>query len=316
MLVLVDIPWSSACCITYFESTEPSAKTLGDRGKAIDMTKRIAILIFFTVTFAGLGIGSSYAGDENQDLGHRKDQILIRTVYIDFDASTIRILGENLVDAQSPDVRLGGYPEPLTILHHSPHSIEAKLPAGIRDGDYLLTVSTGRGTRRNDAYDLTIGAEGPEGPEGIQGERGDKGENGDKGDNGDDGNPGSAGPEGPKGVKGDTGSQGPAGSPGPGGVPFQARQGVYSPRNDCIWCFSSLCLKQSLTYRIADLTTDSRVELNWDAADEHAWVKELSSSFVPPSSPGFLPGLQVDYWICTGAWRAKRQVNVYVSVKP
>lgn len=60
-------------------------------------------------------------------------------------------------------------------------------------GTYLLSVSTGSGTQRNDSMDLTIGATGPPGGQGPTGPQGPQGESG------------------PQGVPGPQGLQGPPG---------------------------------------------------------------------------------------------------------
>ena len=77
--------------------------------------------------------------------------------------------------------------------------IVTDLPAMFRGpGDYLLTVSTGKGQSQNDEYNLTIGSVGPEGPQGPQGVQG---------------HPGPPGPPGPQGSQGVQGLEGPQGPP-------------------------------------------------------------------------------------------------------
>jgi len=126
-----------------------------------------------------------------------------------------------------------------------------ELPPEIKDGDYLLTVSTGKGSKGYDEHDLTVGAVGPQGPrgeigpagpqgpvgpQGTQGPIGDTGEPGPVGPKGPMGSQGEQGPIGAKGDKGDTGATGPQGPPGekgekgpagPQGPPGVGSLGVY-----------------------------------------------------------------------------------------
>jgi hypothetical protein len=262
-------------------------------------------------------VSSTGFADEDESVRRRDSRLLITAVYVDADAGTMRIEGRNFGVGQPPDVRIGGYADALSISSHTPYSIEAELPSDILDGDYLLKVSTGYGAGRSATYDLTIGAAGPEGPQGARGAPGDRGEQGEKGDKGDDGSPGPAGPQGPRGMKGETGPPGPAG-PGGGWTRFRVAQGVRSPRNDCAYCFETTCEWiggwEKLEFRMADLTEDATVELSWQAPDAYAWVRLLSHSFIPPSSPGFPPSLRVEYDVCTAAYRGSRMVYIFVTV--
>ena len=86
------------------------------------------------------------------------------------DGTSIMIIGTDLDFGSGPlSVTLGEFGA-LTITGTPTDTlIEAMLPIGILDGDYLLTVSNGNGQSQNDEYDLTIGAVGPQGEQGIQG---------------------------------------------------------------------------------------------------------------------------------------------------
>lgn len=143
-----------------------------------------------------------------------KYQTLIKTVYLDFEANTLTIIGDNLrYKDRIPEVTLGE--KTLSLISYAPNVIEADLPVSFlaAPGDYLLTVTVIKNkNKRYDAYSLTIDAAGSTGPQGIQGEpglqgiqgpKGDKGEAGPKGDTGPQGNQGATGPQ------GDTGPQGP-----------------------------------------------------------------------------------------------------------
>ena len=97
-------------------------------------------------------------------------------------------------------------------------------------GDYRLKVSTGWIRRRNDEFDVTIGAVGPQGeqgPPGPQGEQGPAGPQGLAGPQGPQGDTGPVGPAGPQGPQGDTGPVGPAGPQGPVGP--QGPEGPLGP---------------------------------------------------------------------------------------
>jgi hypothetical protein len=140
----------------------------------------------------------------------------IESVFVDFDAETITINGQNFIDRDPPVVTLGGFGE-LMVLGFTGVEIVAQLPLDIPDGDYLLSVSTGNGPRRNDEYDLTIGAVGLEGPQGEPGPQGPQGEPGPQGPQGEPGPQGPQGEPGPQGPQGELGPQGPQGETGPEG---------------------------------------------------------------------------------------------------
>jgi hypothetical protein len=118
----------------------------------------------------------------------------------DVAAGRILIQGHHLVQGVEANVvvTLAGHRLPI-IGTPTATEIVAELPPDTPPGTYLLTVSRGRGSVKNDAFALTIGAVGPAGP---------KGDKGVKGDLGPQGAPGIQGPPGPK---GDTGEQGQAG---------------------------------------------------------------------------------------------------------
>jgi hypothetical protein len=121
----------------------------------------------------------------------KPSQLTITEVFVDFDNEQIIIAGEYLDGVGIPTVLLGDDPTPLVLVSYSGSQVVVELPPSLPDGDYRLTVSTGRAT---DTYDLTIGAVGPQGPQGEPGE------------------PGAEGPEGSTGPAGGTGPQGPQGA--------------------------------------------------------------------------------------------------------
>lgn len=117
-------------------------------------------------------------------------QLVITSVEVDLDARALTILGRNFDNGRFPGVILGTMPLEV----ESPYfdtRIVARLPAGLAHGDYLLRVSTGKGSTQNDVYSLSVGDVGPRGPQGPKGERGEKGPKGEQGP------PGPQGPQGP-----------------------------------------------------------------------------------------------------------------------
>lgn len=146
--------------------------------------------------------------------------------------TSIMIIGEDLLfGPQGPSVTLGEFGALSIVGTPTDTLIEALLPVGIPDGDYLLTASGGNGQSQNDEYDLTIGAVGPQGIQGIQGEIGPQGETGPQGvqgppgadgadgTDGVDGTDGANGVDGVNGADGATGSTGATGATGPQGDP-------------------------------------------------------------------------------------------------
>ena len=139
----------------------------------------------------------------------------------------IVIKGEDFDFGSPLDVTLGEFGS-LFILAASGTEITAELPAGIPDGDYLLTVFTGNGQSQSDEYDLTVGAVGPKGDEGDKGDQGDQGPTGPEGPLGPEGPQGPEGPTGPDGPQGPMGAQGPRGFVGPPGPAGAARVSSFT----------------------------------------------------------------------------------------
>ncbi len=84
----------------------------------------------------------------------------VTEVTADIDAGTLTIVGEDFDFGPGPLVVTLGEYGLLTINFDDATLIDALLPVGIVAGDYLLTVSTGKGQSQSDEYDLTIGAVG------------------------------------------------------------------------------------------------------------------------------------------------------------
>ena len=109
-------------------------------------------------------------------------------------SQNLTIMGENFnLGPNELQVTLGDFGN-LNITTESPNLIVVDFPAGgLPEGDYLLTVFSGPGPRKNADHIVTVGATGPEGPGGP------------------------TGPGGPGGPSGPAGPTGPAGADGPEG---------------------------------------------------------------------------------------------------
>jgi hypothetical protein len=150
-------------------------------------------------------------------------EVTITEVFVDFETETIAIMGENFDLGPDPlTVTLGTFGS-LNIITAESNLINVDFPdGGLLVGDFLLTVSSGPGPRKNDDHIVTIGAVGPEGPEGAEGAEGLTGPQGDtgttgatglQGPQGETGATGAQGVEGPRGDQGDQGPQGMDGTP-------------------------------------------------------------------------------------------------------
>jgi subtilisin-like proprotein convertase family protein len=96
---------------------------------------------------------------------------------------------------EDPVVTLAGSPMPA-VGTPTPDALSFSIPDGLPAGTYLVRVSRGSGTSRNDAIAVAIGNTGDSGPQGPQGDTGPQG------------------PQGEPGATGATGPQGPQGLPG------------------------------------------------------------------------------------------------------
>jgi hypothetical protein len=148
--------------------------------------------------------------------------------------TNIMIIGTDLDFGDGPlTVTLGEYGDLVVTGTPSDTLIEAVLPIGIGEGDYLVTVSNGTGQSQSDEYDLTIGAVGPQGetgPQGVQGKLGPTGAQGEQGKLGNTGPQGEQGKLGPQGDPGLDGAQGVQGKVGPQGE--QGKLGNTGPQGE------------------------------------------------------------------------------------
>jgi len=126
------------------------------------------------------------------------DHLIITEVAVDFDEAELTITGEHFSFGNTLEVTLGEFVGTLNLVSSSDTIIVVDFPAGgLPDGDYLLTVSRGKGQSQNDEYDLTIGAVGPQGATGATGPTGATGLTGAPGATGATGAQGNPGPPGP-----------------------------------------------------------------------------------------------------------------------
>jgi len=137
-------------------------------------------------------------------------EVNITEVFVDFDTMTIQIMGENFDLGPNPlTVTLGNFGS-LNIIAADANMIVVDFPVGgLPEGDYLLTVFSGPGPRKNADHIVTVGATGPEGPEGGTGPVGPAGPQGPVGATGPQGDTGATGPQGVEGPQGPQGPQGP-----------------------------------------------------------------------------------------------------------
>ena len=187
--------------------------------------KRVAVYVGIMALV--ISIGSPVQGAKWADTPSALD-LVITSVYVDFDQGTIIINGRNFDNGYKPVVSLGG--GSIVVKSYTGVEIIAVLPGETPDGDYLLTVTTGAAVKNYDAYALTIGAvgspgpQGPQGPAGPAGPTGATGATGPAGPVGPTGATGAIGPPGPAGPTGATGAIGPAGPQGPAGANVAAGQ--------------------------------------------------------------------------------------------
>ena len=148
----------------------------------------------------------------------QQPEVFITEVFPNFNDETFEILGGNFaLGPNALQVTLGNYGN-LVIIFDDANMIVAAFPVDLVNGDFLLTVFSGPGPRKNANHIVTVGAIGPEGPEGAEGPMGATGADGPMGTTGATGGIGPAGPMGATGAAGPMGSAGATGPEGPEGV--------------------------------------------------------------------------------------------------
>jgi len=106
----------------------------------------IGIFLFTMAMFGRPALAGKWGGTpSDQDLE-------ISSVFAD---ANITINGRNFLNGNPPEVTLGG--TPLTVISATDTVIIAELPAGVMEGDYVVTVTTGTSAHQFDKYDLTLG---------------------------------------------------------------------------------------------------------------------------------------------------------------
>jgi len=85
-------------------------------------------------------------------------EITITSVFVDFDNYVLLIDGENFDNGKAPVVSLGTIGVLSQPVAASATSIVADFPAGLLDGDHLLSIETGLESGQQTTYDLTIDA--------------------------------------------------------------------------------------------------------------------------------------------------------------
>ena len=185
------------------------------------MKLRRTFLLLTTLCLGGYGIAIAAPPSAEME---------VISVLTDFDAGTLVIVGNNFDNGDLPMVTLGGFPVTVNTATSNANLIDALLPGPVGEGDYVLTVSTGRNKEQNESFHLTLGSVGPQGPQGIQGEQGLQGQQGIQGPQGGIGPIGPMGLQGIQGIQGDQGIQGLTGATGPQGIQgIQGPAGSFSP---------------------------------------------------------------------------------------
>ena len=188
--------------------------------------RQVVNLLALVVSLGLIAVPVAAKKNSNSSENH----LTITKVSVDLENDELTITGESLDSGpKSLEVRLGTI-GPLTIIGSATDTtILAGLPPNITPGDYLLTVSRGKGETQHDEHNLTVGAVGPGGPQGSAGPQGDPGPQGLQGEvgpQGPQGNPGLVGPMGLQGPAGPAGANGTDGTPGTDGIKWLADSGA------------------------------------------------------------------------------------------
>ncbi len=120
----------------------------------------LALLTSANVQFwskdGGLGATLDVATDGSPPAPPVGAELSISGVFVDLDNDMLFIEGANFNNGTTPVVTLGEFPELNQPIAALDTMIQVDLPAGILDGDYLLTISTGPTDGQTTTYDLTI----------------------------------------------------------------------------------------------------------------------------------------------------------------
>ncbi len=180
-----------------------------ERSEVMNTFPKTTLLVCVLVSFLGLH-STAYSTDHNSR-GQRS--LKITEVFVNSEDDTLTITGRNFDLRGNLQVQLGQLGGLPIVGVPSATEIVAGIPQELTAGDYRLKVSRGRQNRKNDTFDLTIGAIGSAGEPGEDGTdctilgtivSCDDGRQADV--------------QGPPGPQGPVGPQGPAGGLGPNSV--------------------------------------------------------------------------------------------------
>jgi hypothetical protein len=211
----------------------------------------------------------------------QQPEVNITEVFVDFDTMTIQIMGENFDLGPNPlTVTLGNFGS-LNIISADPNLIVVDFPVGgLPEGDYLLTVFSGPGPRKNADHIVTVGATGPEGPGGP------------------------AGPTGPTGPQGVEGPQGPQGPQGP--TPPDTSE-VVSATTNCLFINN---FQGQNCDAIAGCTAPNRIVGGGCQCGELVPPGGDTQPFIRQNFPANCLGAPLDCfnWVCTCAYNVTAQL--------
>lgn len=171
------------------------------------MSRKPFLLSVLAVCLAMAGTISAQTNSTNQ--------LVILRAQVDLANDVVMLEGQNFVakNDPSPTVTMSGYPMTVEGVPTATQ-LYFSIPHNLPPGTYLVTVSRGAGTPKNDTFAITVGINSEAGPQGPQGETGATGAEGPAGPPGPEGPQGEPGPPGPQGETGPTGAAGAAGATG------------------------------------------------------------------------------------------------------
>lgn len=180
-------------------------------------------------------------------IGASAQHLLIQRVFVDDANDQMKIYGQDFGPG-APSVTLEGIP--LAVIAHDDSEIVVAIPADVTPGTYLVNVSKGNGTSKQDSFNVAFGTQGPQGEQGVPGPQGAPGNDGAPGPTGPRG---PAGPAGPVGATGATGAQGPRGEAGAAGA--QGATGPQGPAGE-----GSIMASVNMNFSVDDRTDWVHVE--------------------------------------------------------